>query len=188
MSSHHIVREKQEPALLIAGLDTFDDELLGQLLEWSPTVICTADTMDKMLSLGIKVDWYVGYKDELPELLDIKVIAPGEDAVTTALTNLSSEGYPSVNIITDELELDKYAKFTGRMDVIIFCGDIKVIAIRSGFSKWKPAGDRLKFLTLPHNFLYTGLTPVKENVYRTTHDGFYSLQFSDKFIFVAEYL
>ena len=46
MSSHHIVREKQEPALLVLGLDDFPDELLGQLLEWSPTVIVTADTVE----------------------------------------------------------------------------------------------------------------------------------------------
>ncbi|MFD2144372.1 hypothetical protein [Mucilaginibacter antarcticus] len=39
MSSHHIVREKQEPALLVLGLDGFDEEQLGQLLEWSPTLM-----------------------------------------------------------------------------------------------------------------------------------------------------
>ena len=41
MSSHHIVREKQEPALLVLGLNNFSTELLGQLLEWNPTVITT---------------------------------------------------------------------------------------------------------------------------------------------------
>ncbi|RZK41505.1 MAG: thiamine pyrophosphokinase, partial [Pedobacter sp.] len=39
MSSHHIVREKQEPALYIHQLGNFDEEKLGQLLEWSPTVL-----------------------------------------------------------------------------------------------------------------------------------------------------
>ena len=57
MSSHHIVREKQEPALLVLGLDNFPDELLGQLLEWSPTVITTSQTAEKLVVNGTKIDW-----------------------------------------------------------------------------------------------------------------------------------
>jgi thiamine pyrophosphokinase len=56
MSSHHIVREKQEPALLVLGMDNFSDELLGQLLEWSPTVIATEIMAEKLNANGIKID------------------------------------------------------------------------------------------------------------------------------------
>ena len=56
MSSHHVVREKQEPALLVLGLDGFDDELLGQLLEWSPTVITTQQIAERLNAYGIKID------------------------------------------------------------------------------------------------------------------------------------
>ena len=41
MSSHHIVRDDQEPALIIANGASCSNELLGQLLEWSPIVIVT---------------------------------------------------------------------------------------------------------------------------------------------------
>lgn len=54
MSSHHIVREKQEPALLVLSMDAFDEEMLGQLLEWSPTVICSTGTAEKLDASGIK--------------------------------------------------------------------------------------------------------------------------------------
>lgn len=37
MSSHHIVRDDQEPALIIANGAACSSELLGQLLEWSPS-------------------------------------------------------------------------------------------------------------------------------------------------------
>ena len=56
MSSHHIIREKQEPALLIVDLLDFDLENLGQLLEWSPTVIVLKDAVEKVYSLGLKID------------------------------------------------------------------------------------------------------------------------------------
>ena len=39
MSSHHIVRERQEPALLITDVYSIDPELVGQLLEWSLSLI-----------------------------------------------------------------------------------------------------------------------------------------------------
>src|SRR6202012_5572544 len=79
-SSHHIVREKQEPALLILGLDNFPDELLGQLLEWSPTVIVTPQTADKVHALEIKIDWLITDKTVLLLQSDIKLMPPGNDA------------------------------------------------------------------------------------------------------------
>jgi len=186
MSSHHVVREKQEPALLIAGLDNFDDELLGQLLEWSPTVIVTADTAEKVQSYGIKIDWLMA--DGITELhqSDIKLLPAGDDEVVTALQQLITKGYNAVNIVTDNLDLDSFAAFVDRIDLIIFYNKKKIVALRSGFSKWKPAGDRLKFLTLPDNFLYTNLSPLAHSEYEITTDGFYSLQFSNDFVFVEE--
>jgi hypothetical protein len=44
MSSHHFVRDQQEPALLILALEAFTYDSLGELLEWVPTVICKACT------------------------------------------------------------------------------------------------------------------------------------------------
>ncbi len=56
MSSHHIVREKQEPALIILSTQNFEEEYLGQLLEWSPTVIVAESIIEQVQSLGIKID------------------------------------------------------------------------------------------------------------------------------------
>ncbi len=72
MSSHHIVREKQEPALLVLGLDNFPNELLGQLLEWSPTVITTSQTAEKLIVNGIKIDWIITDGDEDISQSDVK--------------------------------------------------------------------------------------------------------------------
>jgi thiamine pyrophosphokinase len=59
MSSHHIVREKQEPALLVLSLTDFSFELLGQLLEWSPTLIAITETAIQLHENQIKVDWLI---------------------------------------------------------------------------------------------------------------------------------
>ena len=60
MSSHHIVRDDQEPALIIANGLACNTELLGQLLEWSPLVIVLDAAIERVLDLGIKVDVLLG--------------------------------------------------------------------------------------------------------------------------------
>ncbi|MES2274475.1 MAG: thiamine pyrophosphokinase [Bacteroidota bacterium] len=187
MSSHHIVREKQEPALLIAGLDNFPDELLGQLLEWSPTVVVTAATAERVQAYGIKIDWLVA--DEVIDLQqsDIKLMPAGNGKpAIAALIYLIAQGYQAVNIITDEFDADEYAPFFEQVDLVIFYDEKKIVAVHPGFSKWKPAGERIEILTLSHNFVYTGLSHLTGNVYETTCDGFYSLEFDNAYLLVAE--
>ncbi|HBK84253.1 MAG TPA: thiamine diphosphokinase, partial [Flavobacterium sp.] len=60
MSSHHIVRDDQEPALIIANGAACSTELIGQLLEWSPLVIVLDAAIERVLELGIKVDVLLG--------------------------------------------------------------------------------------------------------------------------------
>lgn len=65
MSSHHVVREKQEPALLIANGEGCSFELLGQLLEWSPFIVVLDHAIHRVLDLGIKVDVLLGILTEM---------------------------------------------------------------------------------------------------------------------------
>src|ERR1700753_1302235 len=100
MSSHHIVREKQEPALLVLGLDTFSDELLGQLLEWSPTVIVTEETAEIINANGIKIDLIITDKHHDGLQSDVKYLSAGNEGFCgAALKYLITNGYPAVNII-----------------------------------------------------------------------------------------
>jgi thiamine pyrophosphokinase len=187
MSSHHIVREKQEPALLVLGLNDFSDELLGQLLEWSPTVIVTEQTAENVNAYGIKIDWVIS--NEANECLqsDVKWMPAGNDTLPeAALKYLITHGYPAVNIISDELHLKDFLYFTDKINIVIFHGDQKIFAVNSGFSKWKPAGEIIELLSMPRKFHSSGLEIVEQNKFKTTHDGFFSLQFDQPFVFIAE--
>jgi thiamine pyrophosphokinase len=127
MSSHHIVREKQEPALLVMGLDNFDDEQLGQLLEWSPTLIATPFIAEQLNIFGIKIDWIL--TDEVGEVLqsDIKHLPVGNNTtINAALNYLIAQGYPAVNIVTDEFELKDYLPFADKINVVIFYNQQKI--------------------------------------------------------------
>jgi len=187
MSSHHIVREKQEPALLALGLDNFSEELLGQLLEWSPTVITTTTTAEKINAYGIKVDMVITDEPEVALQSDLKLIPPGQDSETeAALKFLISGGYPSVNVVTDDFQLKDFLFYADKINLVIFCNGQKIFPVTSGFSKWKPAGETIYLLSNPTDLHLSGLTYTGDNQYTTSHDGFFTLQFDQLFLFIAE--
>jgi thiamine pyrophosphokinase len=189
MSSHHIVREKQEPALLVLGLDHFPDEMLGQLLEWSPTVITTADTAENLASRGIKIDWIITNGTEDIVQSDVKLMSKGDGNLTdAALKFLSENDYAAVNIVTDDLRLSDYEHFANLIDLVIFNRGQKIYPVVNGFSKWKPAGEQVTLHGLVNTITTSGLETTVDGKYKTTNDGFFKLEFEEPFLFVAEEL
>ena len=188
MSSHHVVREKQEPALLVLGLDTFAHELLGQLLEWNPTVIVTPHTAEKVNAMGIKIDWLVSAAVKAADLQsDIKIMAQGDDsAAGAAMKHLVTHNYPAVNIVADDVDLKDFIFFAGKINLVIYSGSKKIYPVGSGFSKWKPAGEKIELLSHPHELHTAGLKPTGGQSFETTHDGFFTLQFNLPYLFIAE--
>jgi len=187
MSSHHIVREKQEPALLVLGLDDFPEEMLGQLLEWSPTVIATAQTAENLISRGIKIDWII--TDATGEVLqsDVKLMSCGECNLSdAALEFLTGNEYSAVNIVTDELRLEDYEPFADKINVVIFNDHQKIYPIVSGFSKWKQAGETVKILEPVDGAVLNGLKKITGQQFETTADGFFTICFNGPFVFIAE--
>ncbi|MCO4819505.1 MAG: thiamine diphosphokinase [Bacteroidetes bacterium] len=109
MSSHHFVRDKQEPALIIANGDECSNEVLNQLLEWNPFVLVLDGALDRVLMKGIKVDAVIGDFDSLnvnrlsvedEQQIDWIVI---EDQETTDLEKgikyLLDTGHKAANIV-----------------------------------------------------------------------------------------
>jgi thiamine pyrophosphokinase len=187
MSSHHIVREKQEPALLVLGLENFTDELLGQLLEWSPTVIATPQTAEKLIVNEIKVDWIITDGTDIVSQSDIQLMSRGDDNLTdAALKYLVNYEYPAVNIVTDNLNLKDYEHFANKIDLVIFHDHKKIFPVSPGFSKWKPAGEIIDLLGPVTGLVITGLEKVEDKKYKTIRDGFFSLHFNEPFLFIAE--
>ncbi|SEO07499.1 hypothetical protein [Mucilaginibacter sp. OK283] len=190
MSSHHIVREKQEPALLVLGIDNFEEELLGQLLEWSPTVITTPDTAEKLNSFGIKIDWIITDDDgAVFTQSDVRLIAAGNSNITqAALKFLTINNYPAVNVITDDLELSDFLPYADKINLVIFNARQKIYPVTSGFSKWKPADEQIELLSPTRALKYIGLLDKGQNRYQTTVDGFFTLNFDEPFLLIAETL
>ena len=64
MSSHHLVRENQEPGLYIAEWFSSAAELLEQLSQWAPKIIVHERVLDQVLETGTKVDVVLYLKDK----------------------------------------------------------------------------------------------------------------------------
>jgi thiamine pyrophosphokinase len=187
MSSHHIVREKQEPALLVLGLNEFTDEELGQLLEWSPTVIAGPLAAEQLTVYDIKIDYIVGEADSGLLQSHVKLIPnEGQAVLEAAFRFLLAQGYPAVNVVADEFEVDTYQAYAGQIDWVVFCNRQKIYPIQSGFSKWKPAGELIEVISPGAELLEEGLAPLTRNQYQTTRDGFFKLTFKQPYLIIAE--
>jgi thiamine pyrophosphokinase len=187
MSSHHIVREKQEPALLLLSLDNFSEELLGQLLEWSPTVMTTPAVAEQINAYEIKIDIIIADEIDMDLQSDIKQIPQkGASQTGAALNYLIRNEYKAVNMVTDVVELDDLIPFASGINIVLYCGTQKIYAVRSGFSKWKPANENFKILSVPLNLQANGLRAAGDNEFMTVNDGFVSLEFDNELLFIAE--
>lgn len=185
MSSHHIVKEKQEPALYIHDLGTFDEEYLGQLLEWSPTLIVNGTAYEKVLSLGLKVDVVLNNVEGLVYQENTRsIIGPG-DAYNTVLNYLLSEKYPAVNIIDTEKEIADLEFYLPKINIVLFTPKYKSYAVKTGFSVWKPAG-ALFYIDVVSYFEATNLLQKEEREFEVVADGFVAFTFTTEYLFLAE--
>lgn len=168
MSSHHIVREDQEPALLIMDVDAVPKEQTLELLEWSPTVIVQEDAVPNVLSWGIKIDIVIADATNIPSLTSdlheqfpLKLISYNtrEDALSTALYFLIAAKQKAVNILSLQ-PLESFEPFTA-LDLSVFQFGKRWSFIRNGvYEKWLPAGRTIH------------VYPVdKDSTVKTEHDG-----------------
>jgi thiamine pyrophosphokinase len=167
MSSHHFVREDQEPALLIADAHTIDFDVVQQLLEWSPTVIVLERALEDVLAWGIKVDVVVVHESntkalaiELQNQSPIKFLsyASESEALFTALYFLIAAKQKAVNILSNEV-LEIFESFSA-LDISVFQYGKRWSLMRNGhFEKWLTAGSVLEI------YFQGGITqePVQNN-------------------------
>lgn len=187
MSSHHIVREKQEPALYIHEFNNFDDEYLGQILEWSPTLIVAASQYEKAISLGLKVDVVFGNDETLLIQENTKFVLSTNNNLQTVVKYLISEKYPAVNMISKEHKFDDLVCFLAEINIVLFTTTTKSYAIKSGFSVWKPMGTIFNIDVISY-FEATNLKQEDDGNFVVQQDGFISFNFTTEYLFVSEQL
>lgn len=182
MSSHHIVRDDQEPALIIANGEACSQELLNQLLEWSPLIIVLDSAIDRVLQIGIKIDVLLGdfdrnfdpniYLEKQYPLEIVHVSNQEKTDLEKAFDYLILKGHKAANVIwatgkrADHTfaNIANIAKYKKELKIVILDDFSKIFVLPLKFEKWFTKNTILS------------LIPLGEVTGITTYNLFYQLQ------------
>lgn len=166
MSSHHIVRDDQEPALIIANGASCSNELLGQLLEWSPVVVVLDNAIDRVLELNIKIDVLLGDFDNefdpykyTKKQFPIEIVhTPNQNKtdLEKAFDFLIEKGHKAVNVvwatgkradhtITNITTLPSYRN---KLKIVILDDHSKVFLLPNSYKKWYTKGTPISLIPI----------------------------------------
>ena len=164
MSSHHIVRTDQEPALIIANGQSCSNELLGQLLEWSPLVVVLDSAIQRVIDLNIKVDVLLGDfdRDLDPMLYEQQqfpleiVYTPNQDKtdLEKAFDYLIERKIPAVNVVwatgrrADHsiTNMTNIVRYRNKLKIVILDDYSKIFLLQPDFKKWYTANSILSLI------------------------------------------
>lgn len=188
MSSHHIVKEDQEPALIIDDLYGISPDQFGQLLEWSPTIIAHSDNFKSIVECGIKIDVLFTNKPiDLPQ--DHITILPLSGAfLDSALSYLVSKGYQAANVVSNVVDPKQLLQYANIINITLLGNGQRIFTVKSGFSKWKPQGEVIYVYGDGPVARTMGLTRQGTDHYLTESDGFYAIHFAQEYGLVGELL
>ena len=166
MSSHHIVRDDQEPALIIANGASCSEELMGQLLEWSPLVIVLDSAIERVLELGIKVDVLLGDFDRgfnpeyyLEKQYPLEIVhTPNQEKtdLEKAFDYLIDKGHKAVNVIwatgkrADHTitNITNIVAYRNQLKIVIIDDHSKVFLLPFKYDKWYTANTVLSLIPI----------------------------------------
>lgn len=166
MSSHHIVRDDQEPALIIANGASCSSELLGQLLECSPIVVVLDSAITRVIELGIKVDVLLGdfdrnfnaekYKDSQYPIEIVYTPNQNKTDLEKAFDYLIERKIPAVNVVwatgrrADHTitNVTNIVRYQNELKIVILDDYSKVFQLPKKFQKWYPAKTILSLIPI----------------------------------------
>ncbi|MCC6817707.1 MAG: thiamine diphosphokinase [Bacteroidia bacterium] len=166
MSSHHVVREAQEPALIIANGQSCGNELIGQLLEWSPFIIVLDGALERVLELGLKFDVVLGDFDhqsldsirmKIPPDTKIEYVPDQEKTdLEKGLEYLIERKFTAVNIIwATGKRSDHYinniailARYQDKISQVMIDDHSRIYPIKTGFKKFFKKGENISLIPL----------------------------------------
>lgn len=187
MSSHHFVKEKQEPAIYIHSEESLDMDLLGQLLEWSPFVIADEHALFLLNHEPIKIDLVV-QRDLTDEDVqswtanqsDIRILKlkNDEDKFISVLNYLVSENHFAISLIAcNDIHFEKLKNLDFNLDIIQYHSNFKGFFIKEHFLKWKERDSLIEIHSTP---IETKNIIKQNNIWRVVEDGLVEIQVKEK--------
>lgn len=146
MSSHHFVKEQQEPAVFILGSEGLSFEVISPLLEWVPTVLVWLECVDLVLSWGIKIDVILATEEfqqtnfqVLEEQYPVRFLTiTGTNPLEEGIYFLLASQHKGVHLLGfDHKKIDELAGITKELDLTVVDRNWKYYPVKDGkFKKW----------------------------------------------------
>lgn len=154
MSSHHFVKEKQEPALLILSDSSFEKNILEQLLEWSPIVIVEDKCLMHLNHEPIKIDYVLQTDLELNEIEswisfqdNVRIIDSrrAENKLIFLIDILEREDNQALSIIGHSTSQEELLEsYESKLNIIFYSDEYKTYTKFEHFKKWKETNSIFK--------------------------------------------
>lgn len=158
MSSHHFVKEGQEPLLFVMAVQENSRKMLDQLLSWSPKLVVAEKAISELEQWSIKMDEVHVNKDHADSWGDslsyqwpINVVGMVTDHFELSLDKLiKSEGHQDINILTD-LSFDQLKNlltdlipYIDDSTIRVFGSDYEVFPVTKKCERFFPVMTHLK--------------------------------------------
>jgi len=161
MSSHHFVRDGQEPALIIANGAMCSYDILTSLMEWCPYLVVLDGAYQRVKNLQITPDVVIGDFDSIEILEQNPNVSYIEDDnqentdLEKALDLLIAKGYTDVNIvwatgnrldhtINNFATLAKYPK----VKIVLYDDHSRAFILPKSYKKHYNEGTRLSLIPI----------------------------------------
>ena len=192
MSSHHIVRDEQEPAILITDVKRSYWPVIDQLLGWIPTVIVDEVCVNDVLLKGFKIDIVICQEENLISLTEllqnqqpIKFLLKQEKTVhEVAVAYLLDRGYKGVNIFGG---FDAINSLSINHLITAIWYDVEyryVLSNKKTYQKWMTANNAFCLLSIESDQQFVIENANKDdntNLYRCSSDGKVMISFNQDF-------
>ena len=180
MSSHHVVRDQQEPALIIADLSNSSYESVKSLLEWSPTILVLNSCLAEVLDWGINIDGVIVDESQTGHLHDalmpqVKILTHviEKHPMAIALNYLVQHSFDAVNIIGDCEKLYALLEpFNNKLQLVVHNNMSRSYYVNRNYQKWVVANVTFEIYP-PENSVETSGT-TDQSPYISGCDGMVS--------------
>ena len=193
MSSHHFVREGQEPALLIMGRTTFSS--VGELLEWAPTILVTEDMLEEVLSWGIRIDAVITSPGEalktnekLREVQSVDILSASGTPIEVAIDYLLDRRQVQVAVITDSFSGIRTVveRLLAKAEIVVLEEKMRWIPVRQEFRKWTTKGDKYRVIVSEKAFFDIDGLRAESDFFVAKDDGMITIK-SGGLIWLGEF-
>ncbi len=166
MSSHHIVRDNQEPALIIANGEICNLDLIHQLLEWSPHVMALDGALKQIEHLNLKINTVLGDFDywnieEIKEKIQpdteiIHNIDQNKTDLEKGIEYLLEKGFTYINIVGATGKRSDHSfnnisilgRYFEKANLVIYDNHSKVYPLPNIFSKFYKKDTNISLIPL----------------------------------------